>query len=67
MRNETADMATVKKKKKSDEGGIGSWALARVPLAGAFLSTAVIAPIHAVSLAVVRERVGATATAAADT
>lgn len=33
--------------------GVASWGLARVPMAGAFLSTAVVAPVHAVAMAVV--------------
>lgn len=33
--------------------GVASWGLALVPTVGAFLSTAVVAPIHAVSIAVV--------------
>ncbi|MCU4802598.1 hypothetical protein OB920_19725 [Halobacteria archaeon HArc-gm2] len=36
--------------------GIGSWALATVPIAGAFLSTAIVAPVHAVAMAVVLDR-----------
>lgn len=32
--------------------GLTSWGLAQVPIAGGFLSTAVVAPVHAVSLAV---------------
>ncbi|WP_254764000.1 hypothetical protein [Natrinema marinum] len=32
--------------------GLASWGLAQVPVAGGFLSTAVVAPVHAVSLAV---------------
>lgn len=32
--------------------GLVSWVLARIPIAGGLLSTAVVAPIHAVSLAV---------------
>jgi hypothetical protein len=36
--------------------GLASWGLAHVPIAGGFLSTAVVAPIHAVSLAVLIRR-----------
>ncbi|WP_132059679.1 hypothetical protein [Halorussus amylolyticus] len=36
--------------------GVASWGLARVPMAGGFLSTALVGPIHAVSLAVLVER-----------
>ncbi|SFR96595.1 hypothetical protein SAMN05216559_1654 [Halomicrobium zhouii] len=36
--------------------GIGSWGLATVPIAGAFLSTAIVAPGHAVAMAVVLDR-----------
>jgi hypothetical protein len=32
--------------------GIGYWVLAMVPLAGGFLSTAIIAPLHSITLAV---------------
>lgn len=37
--------------------GLASWGLAQVPIAGGFLSTAVVAPAHAISLAVlIRQR-----------
>lgn len=36
--------------------GLASWGLAHVPIAGGFLSTAVVAPIHAISLAVLIRR-----------
>lgn len=36
--------------------GLASWGLAHVPVAGGFLSTALVAPIHAVSLAVIHQR-----------
>ncbi|WP_152041176.1 hypothetical protein [Salinigranum salinum] len=38
--------------------GLGYWVLAMVPLAGGFLSTALIAPLHSISLAVLLERPG---------
>jgi hypothetical protein len=36
--------------------GLGYWALAMVPLAGGFLSTAIIAPLHSITLAVLLDR-----------
>lgn len=39
--------------------GLGYWVLASVPFVGGFLSTGIVAPIHAVALAVLLERRGA--------
>ena len=36
--------------------GLGYWALALVPFAGGFLSTAIVAPVHSIVLAVLLER-----------
>lgn len=38
--------------------GLASWGLAHLPIAGGFLSTAVVAPVHAVSLAILIQQNG---------
>jgi len=46
--------------------GLGSWGLAQIPVAGGFLSTAIVAPAHAFSLAALVRHTGGASPPAAD-